>query len=123
MKEVLNIKWKHHFYQDDPDTKDKYQFYHSQRPAYAILEAVKELKNNYYEVKVIAIESDEEFHVMGQAGGCTYQYKIGDTFTLRHHKNKKGHAWFCDTSEKFWYDPRLRGKEHGERYELINNII
>ena len=108
MKNELNIKWKHHFYQDDPDTKDKYQFYHSQRPAYAILEAVKELKNNYYEAKVIAIESDEEFHVMGQAGGCTYQYKIGDTFTLRHHK--KGVHGFVIPLKNFGMTQDLEAK-------------
>ena len=111
------MKWKHYFYQDNPDTKDKYRFYHSQRSAYAILEAVKELKNNYYEAKVVAIESDEEFHIMGQAGGCTYQYKIGDIFTLRcHNKNNKRHSkHYYD----FWYDPRFRDTDFGERFELI----
>ena len=71
-------------------TNDKYDFYHSQRRAFAILEVVREIKSNYYEAKVVSIESDENFQVMGQAGGCKHQYKIGDTFTLRHHKNKKG---------------------------------
>ena len=88
------MKWKHEFYQDNPNTNDKYDFYHSQRRAFAILEVVREIKSNYYEAKVVSIESDENFHVMGQAGGCKHQYKIGDTFTLRHHKNKKGYEWF-----------------------------
>lgn len=113
------MKWKHVFYQDNPNTNDKYDFYHSQRVAYAILEMVKEIKSNYYEAKVVSIESDENFQVMGQAGGCKHQYKIGDTFTLRHHKNKKGYEWFCDHSDKFWYDPRFKDKDFGERFELI----
>ena len=109
------MKWKHEFYQENPNTNDKYDFYHSQRRAFAILEVVREIKSNYYEAKVVSIESDENFHVMGQAGGCKHQYKIGDTFTLRHHKNKKGYEWFCDHSDKFWYDPRFKDKDFGER--------
>ena len=114
------MKWKHKFYQDNPDTNDnKYDFYHSQRVAYAILEMVKEIKSNYYEAKVVSIESDENFCVMGQAGGCKHQYKIGDIFTLRRHKNKKGYKWFCEYSDKYWYDPRYKDKDFGERFELI----
>ena len=67
------MKWKHEFYQDNPNTNDKYDFYHSQRRACAILEVVREIKSNYYEAKVVSIESDENFQVMGQAGGCKHQ--------------------------------------------------
>ena len=42
------MKWKHEFYQDNPNTNDKYDFYHSQRRAFAILEVVREIKSNYY---------------------------------------------------------------------------
>lgn len=111
------MKWKHKFYQDNPNTNDKYNFYHSQRSACAILEVVKEIKNNYYEAKVVSIESDENFGVMGQAGGCTYQYKIGDIFTLRrHNKNNKRYSKYY---YGFWYDPRFRDTDFGERFELI----
>ena len=111
------MKWKHSFYQDNPDTNDKNYFYHSQRVAYAILELVKELKNNYYEVKVVSIESDEDFRVMAQAGGCKYQYKIGDTFTLRRHNENKRR--FNKYYRGFWYDPRFKDTDFGERFELI----
>lgn len=50
---------------------------------------------------------------MGQVGGCTYQYKIGDIFTLRCHK--KGNNRY----NGFWYDPRFRDTDFGERFELI----
>lgn len=111
------MKWKHGFYQNNPDTNDKYNFYHSQRAAYAILEVVKELKNNYYEAKVVSIESDENFRVMGQVGGCTYQYKIGDIFTLRRHNENKRR--FNKYYRGFWYDPRFRDKDFSERFELL----
>ena len=112
------MKWKHEFYQNDPNTNDEHIFYHSQRVAYAILEVVKELKNNYYEAKVVSIESDNEFKVMSQCGGCTHQYYIGEIFTLRQHKNKN-HGSFSNFASKFWYDPRIPGKNYGERFELI----
>lgn len=113
------MKWKHRFFQDNSETNDKYNFYHSQRVAYAILEVVKEIKSNYYEVKVVSIESNENFRVMGQAGGCTYQYKIGDIFTLRRHKNKKNYNLYNDYYHDFWYDPRFKDQDFGERFELI----
>ena len=69
--------------------------------------------------KVIAIESDEPFCIMHVGGGCKHQYRIGEKFTLRQHKNKKGHAWFCDCSERFWYDPKIPGRPYGERFTLI----
>ena len=112
------MKWVHKFYQRNPDDSNGF-YYFSQREARAILESVQEIKKGYYKAKVVSIESDDEFKVMSQAGGCTYQYKIGDTFTLRHHKNKKGYEWFCDHSDKFWYDPRFKDKDFGERFELI----
>ena len=83
------MKWKHEFYQDNPNTNDKYDFYHSQRRACAILEVVREIKSNYYEAKVVSIESDENFRVMGQAGGCKYQYKIGDKIKVTYIRDGK----------------------------------
>ena len=113
------MKWAHKFYQINPDYPNGY--FLSQREARAILESVKEIKKGYYKAKVVSIESDDEFKLMSQGGGCTYQYKIGDIFTLRRHKNKnkKRHTWFCNYSEGFWYDPRIPGKTYGERFELI----
>ena len=113
------MKWKHKFYQKDPDTNYECIFYHSQRVAYAILEVVKELKNNYYEAKVVSIESDENFHIMGQVGGCTYQYKIGDIFTLRRHNENK--RKFNKYYRGFWYDPRNPSHPHTENFELIED--
>ena len=111
------MKWKHRFYQNNPDTHDNYKYYHSQRDAYAILEVVKEIKSNYYEAKVIAIESDEEFHIMGHSGGCTYQYKIGNIFTLRRHNENKRR--FNKYYRGSWYDPIFKDKDFGEGFELI----
>lgn len=113
------MKWSHDFYQTNPDINDGFSSYRSQREARAILELVRPIKNGYYEAKVIAIESNEPFRFMTVAGGCMHQYKIGDIFTLRRHKNKKGHTWFCDSSERFWYDPRFKSKNFGERFILI----
>ena len=112
------MKWIHEFYQRNPDDSNGF-YYFSQREARAILESVQEIKKGYYKAKVVSIESDDEFKVMSQAGGCTYQYKIGDIFTLRRHKNKNRHAWYCNSSERFWYDPKIPGKPYGERFELI----
>ena len=112
------MKWKHEFYQRNPNDYSGF-YYFSQRKARAILESIQEIKRGLYKAKVVSIESDNEFKVMSQCGGCTHQYYIGEIFTLRQHKNKKGHSWFCDSSERFWYDPRFRGKEYGERVKLI----
>ena len=112
------MKWIHEFYQRNPDDSNGF-YYFSQREARAVLESVRTIKKGYYEAKVIAIESDESFRIMHVGGGCTHQYRIGDKFTLRHHKNKKGHAWFCDCSERFWYDPRFPDRYFCERFELI----
>ena len=113
------MKWTHEFYQRNPDADNNSLYYYSQRKSRAILESVRTIKKGYYEAKVIAIESDESFRIMHVGGGCTYQYRIGDKFTLRQHKNKKSHAWFCDCSERFWYDPRFPGRDFCERFELI----
>ena len=91
----------------------------SQRRARAILESVKEIKKGYYKAKVVSIESDDEFKVMSQGGGCTHQYYIGEIFTLRRHKNKNNHDWFCGSSERFWYDPKTPGRPYSERFKLI----
>lgn len=112
------MKWKHDFYQCDPECEDRWKFYHSQRSASAIFEKVREIKGGYYEVKCVEIVSDEEFRVMGQAGGCEHQYRIGDIFRLRIHRDK-GYSWVCDYSERFWYDPRFRDHSYTERFLLI----
>ena len=83
------------------------------------LRASEQLKKDIMKQKVIAIESDEPFRIMHVGGGCKHQYRIGEKFTLRQHKNKKGHAWFCDCSERFWYDPKIPGRPYGERFTLI----
>ena len=113
------MKWKHEFYQRNPDDDSNDLYYFSQRAARAVLESVRTIKKGYYEAKVIAIESDEPFRIMHVGGGCNHQYRIGEKFTLRQHKNKKGHAWFCDCSERFWYDPKIPGRPYGERFTLI----
>ena len=50
---------------------------------------------------------------------CFIAFVIGAVFMLAIHKNKKGYKWFCDYSDKFWYDPRFKDKDFGERFELI----
>ena len=112
------MKWIHEFYQRNPDDSNGF-YYFSQRRAWAILESVKEIKKGYYKAKVVSIESDDEFKVMSQGGGCTHQYCIGEVFYLRQHKNKNNHDWFTDFSSRFWYDPAIPGKSYGERFELI----
>ena len=113
------MKWVHEFYQRNPDNDSNDLYYFSQREARAVLESVRTIKKGYYEAKVITIESDEPFRIMHVGGGCKHQYRIGEKFTLRQHKNKKGHAWFCDCSERFWYDPKIPGRPYGERFTLI----
>ena len=76
------MKWIHEFYQRNPDDSNGF-YYFSQRRAWAILESVKEIKKGYYKAKVISIESDDEFKVMSQGGGCNHQYYIGKIFYLR----------------------------------------
>ena len=87
----LSMKWMHEFYQINPDDSNNSYYFFSQRRARAILESVKEIKKGYYKAKVVSIESDDEFEVMCQGGGCTHQYYIGEIFTLRRHKNKNNH--------------------------------
>ena len=111
------MKWKHEFYQRNPDDNNGFHYFY-QRKARAVLESIQEIKRGLYKAKVVSIESDNEFKVMGQCGGCTYQYKIGEIFTLRQHKNKN-HGSFSNFSSKFWYDPRIPGKPHTEKFELI----
>ena len=113
------MKWMHEFYQINPDDSNNSYYFFSQRRARAILESVKEIKKGYYKAKVVSIESDDEFKVMSQGGGCTHQYYIGEIFTLRRHKNKNNHDWFCDSSERFWYDPKTPGRPYSERFKLI----
>lgn len=109
------MRWTHSFYQRNPEDDNRSCYYFSQRKALAILESVQEIKKGYYKVKVVAIESDEDFKVMAQSGGCTHQYYIGEVFTLRKHKNKSQYSSFS----KFWYDPRIPNKPYGEKFELI----
>ena len=113
------MKWVREFYQRNPDAENDSLYYYSQRKSRAIFESVRTIKKGYYEAKVIAIESDEPFRIMHVGGVYVHQYRIGDKLTLRQHKNKKGHAWFCDCSERFWYDPRFPGRYFCERFELI----
>lgn len=112
------MKWMHEFYQRNPDDSKGF-YYFSQREARAILESVQEIKKGYYKAKVVSIESDNEFKEMSQGGGCTHQYRIGEIFTLRRHKNKNNHGWFTDFSSRFWYDPKIPGRPYGERFKLI----
>ena len=114
----LSMKWMHEFYQRNPDDSKGF-YYFSQREARAILESVQEIKKGYYKAKVVSIESDNEFKEMSQGGGCTHQYRIGEIFTLRRHKNKNNHDWFTDFSSRFWYDPKIPGRPYGERFKLI----
>ena len=109
------MKWVHEFYQRNPNDYSGF-YYFSQRKARAILESIQEIKRGLYKAKVVSIESDNEFKVMGQCGGCTYQYKIGEIFTLRKHKNKNPLSYFSD---RFWYDTKNPGKPHTEKFELI----
>ena len=81
------MKWVHKFYQRNPDDSNGF-YYFSQREARAILESVQEIKKGYYKAKVVSIESDDEFKVMGQGGGCTHQYYIGEVFYSRDDLNK-----------------------------------
>ena len=111
------MKWKHEFYQRNPNDYSGF-YYFSQRKARAILESIEEIKRGLYKAKVVSIESDNEFKVMSQCGGCTHQYYIGEIFTLRQHKNKNRGS-FSNFASKFWYDPRIPGKSYGERFELI----
>ena len=111
------MKWIHEFYQINPDDSNGYFF--SQRRALAILESVKEIKKGYYKAEVVSIESDDEFKLMSQGGGCTYQYCIGEVFYLRQHKNKNNHYWFTYFSSRYWYDPRIPGRPYSENFELI----
>ena len=109
------MRWTHSFYQRNPEDDNRSCYYFSQRKALAILESVQEIKKDYYKVKVVAIESDEDFKVMTQSGGCTHQYYIGEVFTLRKHKDKRQYS----SLSKFWYDPRISNKPYGENFELI----
>ena len=87
------MKWVHKFYQRNPDDSNGF-YYFSQREARAILESVQEIKRGLYKAKVVSIESDNEFKLMCQCGGCTHQYYIGEIFTLRQHKNKNPLSYF-----------------------------
>ena len=95
------MKWVHEFYQRNPDDNSNDLYYFSQREARAVLESVRTIKKGYYEAKVIAIESDESFRIMHVGGGCTHQYRIGDKFTLRQHKNKKVMRGFVTVRKDF----------------------
>lgn len=108
------MKWKRRFYQDE--NNDRYNdFYHSQREATVILEEVKKLKSGLYLAKVIDIISDEEFRIMGQAGGCTHQFYIGEEFKLRKHKHKPTDFFI----EPFWFDVRYPGRFNYEDFVEI----
>ena len=111
------MKWVHEFYQRNPDDYNGF-YYFSQRKARAILESVQEIKRGLYKAKVVSIESDNEFKLMCQCGGCTHQYYIGEIFTLRQHKNKNPLSYFSD---RFWYDSKNPGKNHTEKFELIED--
>ena len=112
------MKWVHVFYQRNPDDNSAL-YYFSQRAARAVLESIQEIKKGLYKAKVVSIESDDEFKLMSQGGGCTHQYTIGEVFYLRQHKNKKDHDWVSDFSSRFWYDPKIPGRPYGERFKLI----
>ena len=112
------MKWIHKFYQRNPDDNSGF-YYFSQREARAVLESVQEIKRGLYKAKVVSIESDSEFRLMSQTGGCTHQYSVGEVFYLRQHKNSKGRSWVSDFSSRFWYDPKISGRSYGERFELI----
>lgn len=107
------MRWKKRFYQDEHT--DRYNdFYHSQREATVILEEVKKLKSGLYLAKVVDIISDEDFRIMGQAGGCTHQFHIGEEFKLRKHKYT-----VCGFLEAYWFDVRYPGRFNYEDFVEI----
>lgn len=82
------MKWVREFYQRNPDDNSGL-YYFSQRAARAILESVQEVKKGLYKAKVVSIESDDEFKLMSQGGGCTHQYTVGEVFYLRQYKKEE----------------------------------
>lgn len=110
-------RWSKEFYQDDPNEKNPYTFYHRQRNVTAVLEECGTLKHgNIYIAKVISIElkPDAEFRVMGVAGGCRHQYKIGETFHLRKHK-------YMAHNTHYYFDVRYLSQYFAEEFKEITN--
>lgn len=116
-----NIKtriWIHEFYQEDTEHHTGDWFYIYQRNAVAVLMQEKELKNGLFLAKVVSIEPKGNFRIMGVAGGCKHQYKVGETFQLRQHKN-------CTSKylKDKWFDVRYPSQDFTESFVLMNNNI
>jgi hypothetical protein len=124
-------KWSHEFYQIDYTHPTCGSFYQMQRAAIAILEEVKKIKNGLYEARVVEIQPKEEYRIMGVAGGCHYQYRIGETFHLRQHretskpkwyeKEPKPREWWSTYNSRNWYDVRWRDNDYTENFSLIDD--
>ena len=122
-------KWVHEFYQIDRSHPTRGSFYQMQRRAVAILEEVKILKKGLYKAKVIEIQPKEEYRIMGVAGGCHYQYQVGETFHLRQHRESPKLKWYQNEPVKRnwwnayhcsnWYDVRWRDNDYTENFKLI----
>lgn len=110
--------WIHEFYQEDTEHYTGDWFYISQRNAVAVLMEEKKLKNGLFLAKVVSIEPKGEFRIMGVAGGCKHQYKVGDTFKLRCHKRTD-----CKYLRNYWFDVRYPSQEFAESFRLMNNIV
>lgn len=113
-------RWYKEFYQDDPSTNEHWSFYRSRRTAKVILEEVSEVKKNLFLVKVVDIVSDENFRIMGVAGGVDHQYKIGEVFKLRQHTDKPGRTWINTSWKEYWFDVDRPGRDYCEGFKLIN---
>ncbi len=116
-----NIKpriWTHEFYQEDTKHHTGDGFYISQRNAVAVLMEEKEPKNGLFLAKVVSIEPKGDFRIMGVVGGCKHQYKVGEIFQLRQHKNSKS-----EHLKDKWFDVRYPSQDFTESFVLMNNII
>ena len=122
--------WLHEFYELEDKHKSKsYDTYDYKRSAVAILKCTGKIKTGLYEATVIDIVSNEEFRPMTVLASYTEQYRIGQKFHLRQHREhpitrywqqqKPDRNWWNDHHHRFWYDVNFRDTFQGERYELL----
>lgn len=107
--------WIHEFWQQEKCDYN-FNFYKPQREAIAVLKEEKELKKGLILAKVVSIEPKGNFKVMGVAGGCMHQYRVGETFKLRCHKRTD-----CKYLRNYWFDVRYPSQEFAESFRLMTN--
>ena len=109
--------WTHDFYQRDPNTKTHnfYDFYHSQRPAIAVLKEEYQIKGGLFCASVVSIEPEGQFKVMGVGGGCQHQYYVGEEFHLRKHKSTRTTYMHYP----MWFEVRFPDHDFAEDFRLM----